>query len=266
MLVYYLIGTFNMSKQEELDTTLEDIRIGQVSHTWAKTQKIKSYYSAQIDSTNLKAKNDAFTADSLNEQMTIYFSDSQTAGRGRGTNKWVSALPGSQLLSTWSFMLQDHVLPTLSPLIGLALYRACSATWPFLNFSLKAPNDLYINERKVAGLLIETVSQGDDIRLLVGLGLNVIAAPPEVSTSTSIIAELPKNVPLLAQDWITFLERFLFEVSIAIQLAAEPLDTSVCASLLFALNKSSLIKEKYISVDAKGNLATATQKTNWSEL
>lgn len=250
----------------DLDTTLSDIRIGQVSHSWAKSQKIKSYHFPQIDSTNVKAKADAFSAESLDEQMTIYFADAQTAGRGRGSNTWTTSEAGSQLLSTWSFMLQDHVLPTLSPLVGLALYRACSATWPFLNFSLKAPNDLYINDKKVAGLLIETVSQGDDIRLLIGLGLNVISSPEQVVTATSIIEELPKNTPLLAQDWISFLERFLFEVSIAIQLAAEPMDTTVCAALVHALNKSPLLKDKFTSIDGQGNMLTASKKTNWSEL
>lgn len=253
-------------KQENLDASLDDVRIGQVSHSWAKTQKIKSYYSQQIDSTNLKAKNEAFTPDSLNEQMTIYFTDSQTAGRGRGSNTWVSTNPGSQLLSTWSFMLQDHVLPVLSPLIGLSLYRACSATWPFLKFSLKAPNDLYLNDKKVAGLLIETVSQAEDIRLLIGLGLNVLASPADVPTSTSILAELPKNAPLLAQDWITFLERFLFEISIAIQQAAEPMDTTVTTALTYALNLNPNLKEKFTQVLEDGTLVSANKKTNWSEL
>ncbi|MBC7465888.1 MAG: biotin--[acetyl-CoA-carboxylase] ligase [Bdellovibrio sp.] len=255
-----------MSSPADLDTTLSDIRIGEVSHTWAKTQKIKSFHFSEIDSTNLKAKLDAFNDETLTEQMTIYFADSQTAGRGRGSNTWSTSKLGSQLLSTWSFMLQDHVLPTLSPLIGLALFRACSATWPFLNFSLKAPNDLYINDKKVAGLLIETISQADDIRLLVGLGLNVISSPEAVITSTSIIEELPKNIPLLAQDWISFLERFLFETSIAIQLAAEPMNTTVCASLMYALNKSPLLKDKFTHIDGQGNLTTAAKKTNWSEL
>lgn len=252
--------------EPELDPTLDDIRIGLVSHEWAKTQKIKSFYFKQIDSTNLRAKNEAFTDDTLNEQMTLYFADSQTEGRGRGTNKWNSTRDGAQLLSTWSFMLQDHVLPTLSPLVGLALFKACTATWPFLNWNLKAPNDLYLNDRKVAGLLIETVSQASDIRLLIGLGLNVIASPEDVPTSTSLVAELSKQTPLLAQDWISFLERFLFEVSIAIQMAAEPLDSTVCASLKFALNQSPILKEKFISIDGQGNLYTANKKTNWSEL
>lgn len=255
-----------MAPTNENENTLNEIRIGQVSHTWAKTQKIKSYYLSQIDSTNTKAKADAFADESLTEQMTTYFADLQTSGRGRGTNLWQSTKPGTQLLSTWSFMLQDNVLPTLSPLVGLAVFRACHATWPFLNFSLKAPNDLYINEKKVAGVLIETVSQGDDIRLLIGFGLNVLEAPSDVINATSLVQQLSEATPLLAQDWISFLERFVFEVAIAIQMAAEPLDTTVCAALLHVLNLNPILKEKYVSIDPDGNLATSTKKINWSEL
>ena len=248
------------------DSPLVDIRIGQVSHDWAKSQKIKSYYSIEIESTNLKAKTNAFAEDALAEQMIVYFTDSQTAGRGRGANTWTTGNPGSQLLSTWSFMLQDYVQPTLSPLVGLALYRACSGTWPFLNWNLKAPNDLYVSSKKVAGLLIETVTQGDDIRLLIGLGLNVLTSPGQVPTATSIVRELSSGIPLLAQDWISFLERFVFELSIAIQMSAEPLDTTTCAALLYGLNKHPQLTEPYTSIDGDGNLKTKTKEINWLEL
>ncbi len=248
------------------DTPLTDVRIGKVSYEWAKTQRIKAVFSEQIDSTNLKAKELAFHDETLAEQIIIYFTDQQTAGRGRGSNMWSSANPGSQLLSTWSFMLQDHVQPILSPLVGLALYKACVGTWPFINFNLKAPNDLYIKDKKVAGLLIETVTQGDDVRLLIGLGLNVLSSPAEIKTSTSLVHELPKGIPLLAQDWISFLERFIFELAIAIQLAAEPLDTTVTASLLYSLNLHPLLNEKYTAIDSEGTLTTVSTKINWLEL
>src|SRR3989338_923214 len=249
-----------------MDTPLDDIQIGRVSHEWAQVQKLKTFQFPVVDSTNTKAKAEAFMADTLSEHLIVYFAEAQSSGRGRGTHTWSNANPGSQLLSTWSFMLQDHVQPILSPLVGLALFKAANGTWPFLNFNLKAPNDLYINDKKVGGLLIETVSQGDDIRLLIGLGLNVLSAPSDVPTATCILHQLPKVAPLLAQDWITFLERFLFEVSIAIQMAAEPLDTTTCLTLIHTLNKHPLLTEKYTAMDSEGNLKTATKTINWFEL
>lgn len=243
-----------------------DINIGQVTHHWAQKQKISSQYFASIDSTNLKAKAEAFTENSFNEHVIIYVTDHQTAGKGRGQNPWISETPGSQLLSTWSFMLAAAPRPTVSPLIGLALYRAAVATWPFLNFNLKAPNDLFIDNKKVAGILLETVSQGDDHRLLVGLGFNIISAPKEINTAGALATELSEDTPLLAQDWIAFLERLLFEISFSLQLSFEDMDTTSTHSLLLALNKHPLLKEEYLSIDGVGNLQTPSKKISWLEL
>ena len=248
------------------DSPLDDIRIGKVSQQWANSQKINSKYFASTDSTNQQAKKEAFNDDSFNENLIIYFADTQTQGKGRGSNSWISTKPGSQLLSTWSFMIEQAPLPVASPMVGLALYKAAVSTWPFLNWNLKAPNDLYIGPKKVAGLLIETLSQGSDGRFLIGLGLNVMFSPAEVENATSLVKELPLASPLLAQDWISFLERLIFEFSIAIQLSFEPLNTTSQASLLAALNKNPLLKERYIGIDEEANLKTEHRQISWLEL
>lgn len=243
-----------------------NIKIGQVTQHWAEHQKLPVKYFPQIDSTNTKAKTDAFSNEALSEHLIVYITDHQTAGKGRGQNKWNSAQVGTQLLSTWSFMLEQTPQPIISPMIGLALYRAAMATWPFLNWNLKAPNDLYLDDKKVAGLLIETISQGDDHRLLIGLGLNVVSAPAEIETATALAQKLSKNTPLLAQDWISFLERLLFEFSFSIQLSFEPMNTTSTLAILTALNHHPLLIEKYIALDENGNLRTSTQTISWQQL
>ncbi len=248
------------------DSPLADIRIGLITHKWAEAQKIKSYYTPQIDSTNNLAKKNAFSDDSVTEHLILYLSDEQTSGRGRGTKSWSQAEIGSQLISTWSFIIDQPALPTLSPQIGLAVFRAAQATWPFLNWSLKAPNDLYVEEKKIAGLLIETLSQGADHRLNIGFGMNVIAVPSEITTATSLVDALDESTPLLAEDWIAFLERTLFEFSFSLQLSFEPLNTTTTAALLLALNRFPLMKEKYIEVDPHGNLKTSSRSISWAEL
>ena len=248
-----------------LDTN-ENILIGQVTHHWARNQKIPSQYLSTVDSTNTNARADAFSEKSFNENLIVYLTDEQTAGKGRGKNTWISGTRGAQLLSTWSFMIDGPPHPTISPMIGLALYRAAVSTWPFLNFNLKAPNDLYINKKKVAGLLLEVVSQGDDHRLLLGLGINVLAAPESVETASAISTELSKDTPLLAQDWISFLERLVFEISFSLQLSFEPMNSTSTNALLLALNKHPLLSEKYIGLDEAGNLETPTKKISWQEL
>lgn len=248
------------------DSSSEKIRIGEITHQWAQNQKIASEYFAALDSTSLKAKAEAFSETAFNEQLIIYITDHQSSGRGRGQNSWHSGTPGSQLLSTWSFMIDGPPHPTISPMIGLALFRACMSTWPFLNWNLKAPNDLYINDKKVAGLLLETLSQGEDHRLLLGLGFNIISPPKEIETASALATELSKEAPLLAQDWISFLERLLFEISFSLQLSFEAMNTTSTSALLLALNRHPLLKEKYISLDESGNLQTPTKKISWMEL
>lgn len=246
---------------------IKPIRIGQITHHWAQNQKIASHYFPSIDSTNLKAKVESFSENSFSEQLIIYLTDHQTAGKGRGQNTWSSSsTPGAALLSTWSFMIDSPPHPTISPMIGLALYRAAASTWPFLNWNLKAPNDLYINDKKVAGILLEILSQGEDHRLLVGLGFNVISAPEELNTACALATELSQETPLLSQDWISFLERLLFEISFSLQLSFEPMNTTSTCSLLMALNKHPLLNEKYIALDESGNLKTPTNKISWQEL
>ena len=248
------------------DPKPESIRIGEVTHHWAESQKICTHYFPAIDSTNSKAKAEAFSEKSLSENLVLYLTDYQGAGKGRRANTWVSCASGSQLLSTWSFMINEAPHPTLSPMMGLALHRAAMSTWPFLNWNLKAPNDLYIDEKKVAGILLETVSQGNDHRLLLGLGFNVISTPPAITHATSLVSKLSAAVPLLAQDWIAFLERLLYEFSFSLQMSFEPMNTTSAQALLAALNRHPLLSEKYVSLDENANLETPSKKISWMDL
>lgn len=247
------------------DTPMSDIRIGQASQQWAKAQNLPVRYFVETDSTNLQAKNEAFGEFCLSEHVVVYFADHQTAGRGRGQNTWISPRVGSQLLSTWSFMIESAPLPVVSPLVGLALYKAAVATWPFLDWNLKAPNDLFIGTKKVAGLLLETLSQGDDHRLLVGLGFNVTANPP-LPQATSLVQNLTADTPLLGQDWISFLERLVFEISLAIQMSFEELNTTSRMALLTALNQHPLLDEDYTGIDEQANLTTDSRQISWTQL
>lgn len=248
-----------------METPVTDIRIGHLTSQWAENNHLYVHYSQEQDSTNAQAKREAFQDEFMEEALCLYVTDHQTAGRGRGKNTWTSQV-GTSLLSSWSFLLNVKPQPTTSCLVGLALYRACSTTWPFLDWNLKAPNDIYIGDKKVAGLLVENVLQGDNVRLIVGLGMNIIAAPKEVETSTSLFASLPEGVPLLGQDYMSFLDRFLFELTDAASHCEEILSPTDRLSLLQALNRHPLLQDKYSKMDADGSLWLGDKKINWMEL
>ena len=106
----------------------------------------------------------------------------QSAGRGRRSSAWVST-PGnlfaSLLLTEPSPSAQA---PQLSFVAALALHDAVAQAAPALGPSLKLkwPNDLLLDERKVAGILIEgTSTQGGGIAVAIGFGVNCKHHPTE---------------------------------------------------------------------------------------
>ena len=101
----------------------------------------------------------------------IVLTGCQTAGRGRGTNSWWSQ--SGVLTVTFVFPINEQLAPYQIPLLaGLAVREATAALLPGAPVKLKWPNDLLIEEKKLAGLLCERVHKAD----LIGLGMNVNVA------------------------------------------------------------------------------------------
>jgi BirA family transcriptional regulator, biotin operon repressor / biotin---[acetyl-CoA-carboxylase] ligase len=98
--------------------------------------------------------------------------DEQTAGRGRFGRRWV-APPGSNLTFTVLVRPQLPVLERLSMVAALAVRDGVHATTG-IEPAFKWPNDVQIDGRKLAGILIEAELSGDQPSFaLVGIGLNV---------------------------------------------------------------------------------------------
>lgn len=247
-----------MSIDNTLETTSETnsgIKIGETTATWAKSQGFFNRYFPVTTSTNDIAKKEAFTPDLLENEFCLYLTDEQTAGRGRLERTWTSPQAGGALLSSWSFQVDSAPQPIFTTLAGLALYASAKATWPFLDWHLKSPNDLYIKNKKVAGLLVETVSQGSEYRLIIGLGINILSHPAEIDTSTCLLKNLNAEAPLLGEDWISFIERLFFEFSRLIPQITEEPTTTQMQSLLYVLNQFPLLEKKYSSfADLKAEL------------
>ena len=105
----------------------------------------------------------------------IILTGHQIAGRGRGANSWWST-PGV-LTVTFVLPIDERFAPHQLPLLaGLAVRDATAAILPGAPVKLKWPNDLLIENRKLAGLLCERVHKAD----LIGLGMNVNVDPNRV--------------------------------------------------------------------------------------
>ncbi len=132
----------------------------------------KIYRFKSLASTNQEL-NDLNKSTSIPEFSVVVASE-QTAGRGQMGNSWESE-PGKNL--TFSIIIRPSFLPIqqqfrITQLITLALVRLLN---PLLkNVSIKWPNDIYCDDKKIAGILVENSLKGDKIEYsIIGIGLNV---------------------------------------------------------------------------------------------
>lgn len=241
-----------MKDTKNTDTPVSDIKVGITFKSWAEANNISCDYHLTTESTNDLAKDDAFNG--LNP-IQLYVAEEQTQGRGRGDHTWNSPPAGTSLLSSWSFESKVTPTPYITSLIGLGLYNAARATWPFLDWHLKAPNDLYIGSKKIAGLLVETVTQGSLHRIIIGLGFNVFSQP-NLPIATHLLSELNKltnededHYPLMGEDFIRFLDRVLFEICLIIPEANQEPHFTIREALLHVFNQNPKLESKYTSFE-----------------
>jgi len=131
---------------------------------------------------------------------TLVVAEEQSAGRGRGGRVWTSG-PGAGL---WMTLVERprsaDGIDVLSLRVGLRLAPVLER-WTVAPIRLKWPNDLYVDRRKLAGVLIEARWRGAHPDwVAIGLGLNLVA-PPDLAAAALLGARaetvLAEVVPAL---------------------------------------------------------------------
>jgi len=136
-------------------------------------------YYEQIGSTNDVAL--AWATEGAAD-FSLVVADEQTTGRGRAGRKWYTASGATLAFSLILHpRLEEQVLPALfSGLGALALAQTIRKSFR-LTAQIKWPNDVLLQGRKLAGVLVEATWLGEQIEsLILGMGVNVSAAalPP----------------------------------------------------------------------------------------
>ncbi len=128
-----------------------------------------------LESTNDYAK--ALINKEKQANFTIVHAALQTYGRGQRGNNWMSGA-GLNLTASWiyypvNFKLTDYFF--LSMWVALSVYDALSDILPnHHSIKIKWPNDIYVDNKKVAGILIENSNEKDLITSsVIGIGVNV---------------------------------------------------------------------------------------------
>ena len=158
-----------------------------------------------IDSTNSQAARELDTA----PEGSVWIADFQTAGRGQRGNKW-EGKKGENL--TFSILFKPRgFLATrqfeLSEVVALGVVNYLSTKG--IQAKVKWPNDIYVGDRKICGILIEnSVRDGMLSSSLVGIGLNVNQTrfPDSLPNPTSMLLINPDNEGIVLSP---LLERFM---------------------------------------------------------
>ena len=117
----------------------------------------------------------------------------QVKGRGRRNRRWEAAA-GDALLAT--VVAPVHIPPERIGLISLAAGLAIAdaiSEW-MVPVSLKWPNDIYLDERKLGGVLIHTRLDAT-ITAMVGIGINLRSVPESLASSATCLAEILAETP-----------------------------------------------------------------------
>lgn len=151
-------------------------------------------WSDTTDSTNSDAMRNLHTT----VGDSVWSADFQTAGRGQRGNKWHST---KALNLTFSILLKDvQLAPHLQHYISMisALAVADYIKSKGIEARIKWPNDIYVGDRKICGMLIENILGSDNLSasiIGIGINLNQLEFDSVLFNPTSLLKEVQDRLP-----------------------------------------------------------------------
>ena len=159
--------------------------------------KFKVHKFQSIDSTNKYALEKADTL----ENYSVICARTQSAGKGRKGRKWIST-DGENLY--FSLLIRNPAVEVteisgIPQLMALSVYKTLLKAG-ILDCWIKWPNDVFVDDRKICGILCESRFKGSKIdALVIGVGVNVNASKQSLSTidipATSVLHETGDGDP-----------------------------------------------------------------------
>lgn len=125
-----------------------------------------------IDKDTVSSTNDEVKMIATKETPIVISAIKQTNGRGRRGNNWQSQ--EGNLYFSYSQTISVNELSRYVCIIGLVLAKTIKEQSQNINVQIKWPNDIYINNQKVSGILIENIK--DDL-WVIGIGVNIKKTP-----------------------------------------------------------------------------------------
>lgn len=209
------------------------------------------YVLAKVDSTNTYAATQCKAGKA--SCGSVYFTHEQTQGRGQKGRKWVSEKSKNLL---FSFVLDIETLPAdkifhLMQMASLGVYDYVSYhLTQRADIKIKWVNDIYVGDKKIAGILIDKIRVAQRKTAIIGIGCNL---------NQRDFSELPQHsvtsLCLEKQRSFTLLEELQY-LLIFLQNRYEQLYRHSFSVLHEAYNAALYQKNKYIQMQSAGGLQT----------
>ena len=149
---------------------------------------MKKIFFDTLPSTNLYLKENYNSLDNL----TLVYTNHQTEGRGRLGRTWID---GDDLL--FSILIKDNMTKPTDYTFLMAITFVNVLKKYNLNSSIKWPNDIIVNKKKISGILLEGISEDNLKAVIIGCGLNTntTSFPKEIFfKATSMTKELKVKI------------------------------------------------------------------------
>ncbi len=171
----------------------------------------KIFHFQELESTMDKAK---LLAKDNASHLSVVIAENQTIGRGRLNRKWFSSKGG-----LWfTLILKPETPPVLSYIYNFAASLSLSRSLKRLfdvNVSVKWPNDLLLNGKKLVGLLSEMETRGDMVEFLnIGIGINVNNQPQKHEPKSISLKDVLNKTVSRRLILETFLDDFKTRIQI----------------------------------------------------
>ena len=178
-------------------------------------------YYPVLASTNDYARETAAQMDG--ELPLLIIADEQTAGRGRGANRWwtgAGSLACSLLFDPAAVGIDRRYFSMIPLAAAVAMAETAAGIVSAQPIGVHWPNDVFVANRKLAGILVEGLPNG---RHILGMGCNVnnslAAAPPELQTIATSLVDLTGRIHHRTAVLLGVLEKLNDRL---VQLAAAP--------------------------------------------
>ena len=203
------------------------------------------HYFDSIDSTNQFLSNRPF---SNNTELCV--ARQQTQGKGQYGRTWQSQKDGSILFSIRRSFSQECNLNGLSLVVGLAIIKALEGELSVSGMTIKWPNDIYYDNKKLAGILLENQTYPSNQLVVIGVGVNYALNEDMVCETPWIdLTELAKKLPSISNLTASIINHTLA--------LTERFELNGFADFQMDWERYDMLKGKQISFEREGASITA---------